>query len=153
MIQGRFYWYRRRLPHWRLSGATYFVTWRLHRQQMDLEPFERTLVEEALRHFDAVRYQLFGYVVMNDHVHVLLSLLGDHELAGILHSWKSFTAHELRKISGRSAPVWQDEAHDRIVRDEREQRIKLNYILNNPRRRWPSIERYPWMWTIGQSWP
>ncbi len=153
MGQGVFYRYRRRLPHWRLPGAVYFVTWRLHRRQRALDPFERGLIVDALRHFDAHRYDLSGYVVMNDHVHVLLSPRRNHELQSILHSWKSFTAHQLRKISGRTAPVWQDETHDRIVRDQAEMRAKLNYILNNPRRRWPSMQAYPWVWVVGLSSP
>ncbi len=57
-----FYTYRRRLPHWRLSGSTYFVTWRLQRGQADLTPTERELVVSAIKHFEHERYELTAFV-------------------------------------------------------------------------------------------
>jgi hypothetical protein len=67
-------------------------------------------------------------------------------LQQIVQSWKSYTAHELQKKFQRGVPVWQDEYFDRIVRDESELQQKANYILGNPRKRWPELEDYPWAW-------
>jgi hypothetical protein len=50
--------YRRCLPHWRLEGACYFVTWRLRQAQPDLEPAERELVLGALRFHHGTKYTL-----------------------------------------------------------------------------------------------
>jgi hypothetical protein len=36
-------------------------------------------------------------------------------------------------------------ATDRIVRNEVELEQKFNYILGNPWRRWPSLDRYSWV--------
>jgi REP element-mobilizing transposase RayT len=63
--------YQRRLPHWRMSGAVYFVTWRLHPLQPYLKFEEQEVVSSALKHFDGERYELLAYVVMHNHVHVL----------------------------------------------------------------------------------
>src|SRR5438067_1612913 len=63
---------RRRLPHLRAFGATYFVTWRLAHGQPDLTHAERAIVAAAIRHFDGTRYALAAFVVMNDHVHVVV---------------------------------------------------------------------------------
>ena len=136
--------YRRRLPHWRNDGVTYFVTWRLADSQPELCSSERDLIARALKHFDGQRYQLGAFVVMNDHVHALLTPLGENALKDILHSWKSFTAHQMRRHpTGR---VWQDEYFDRIVRDEKEFVEKLRYIVKNPWKRWPDLEEYAWVW-------
>jgi len=136
--------YHRRLPHWRLEGRTYFITWRLHSKQKPLTPSEKDLVASALRHFEGTRYSLFAFVVMDDHVHILFSLMERFELKSILHSWKSFTGHKLSSDFKRPAPVWQDESFDRIVRTEAEFLEKGNYILNNPRKKWPELEDYSW---------
>jgi REP element-mobilizing transposase RayT len=64
--------YRRRLPHWRIEGAIYFVTWRVARDASELAGTERDVVVSVLKHFNRARYVLFAYVVMNDHVHVLV---------------------------------------------------------------------------------
>ncbi|MFC1834553.1 transposase [Thermodesulfobacteriota bacterium] len=138
--------YRRKLPHWRLEGRVYFVTWRLAKTQPCLHPEERTLVADAITHFDGQRYELLAYVVMDDLVHVLAFPYANHSLDKILHSWKSFSAKVIRRIGERTVPVWQDEYFDRIVRDEAELIQKAGYIVGNPVRRWPEIEDYPWVW-------
>jgi REP element-mobilizing transposase RayT len=137
--------YRRKLPHWRLHGAIYFVTWRLHTSQPELAAEARAVVFDAIRHFNEDRYVLFAYVVMNDHVHVLVKPRNNYPLYTIMHSWKSFTAHQLQRQFGRQGAVWQEEYFDRIVRDEDELLQKAQYILNNPRKRWPQFGEYPWV--------
>ena len=141
--------YRRRLPHWRLPGATYFVTWRLAEGQRPLMPEERTVVADAFHFFDQQRYELSAYVVMDDHVHVIVTPLAHARLQDIYHSWKSYTARHFQRGSGRRGRVWQQEPFDRIVRDEAELSEKIQYILNNPLKRWPDITDYPWVWAKG----
>jgi putative transposase len=137
--------YRRKLPHWRLEGSVYFVTWRLAQRQPALTPPERTMVVDAIRYFEEQRYQLPAYVVMDNHVHVLVMPLDQNRLHRIVHSWKSFTASRLTQEYGRRAPVWQREYFDRIVRDDDELMEKAQYILNNPFNRWPDLDEYPWV--------
>lgn len=143
--------YRRRLPHWRLSGSTYFVTWRLRRGQHNLTPAERTLVMSAIKHFEHQRSELMAFVVMDDHVHVLVEPLGEHRLRDITHTWKSYTSRCFQRRTGRQGSVWLVESFDRVVRDEAELLEKAQYILNNPRKRWPRATEYPWVWVQGQE--
>jgi putative transposase len=143
--------YRRHLPHWRQDLATYFVTWRLARGQPELDSSERDLVATAMRNFQGKRYELAAYVVMDDHVHALLTPSAKYELWSILHSWKSFTAHQLQREHNRSGRVWQDEYFDRIVRDDKEFAQKLDYIIRNPWKRWPEMGKYEWVWPLGMT--
>jgi REP element-mobilizing transposase RayT len=141
-----FYIYTKQLPHWRQVGRTYFVTWRVHKAQPEMIPEERDLVAQSLMHFHQQRYALWVYVVMNDHVHVLVQPTPPHELQSVVQGWKSFTAHAMKRQHGRLGTIWQDEYFDRIVRDETEYLEKMKYILGNPRKRWPEIESYRWVW-------
>jgi putative transposase len=141
--------HRGRLPHWRLAGGVYFVTWRLAKTQPDLSFDERDLVVAALRHFDTRQYHLTGYVVMNDHVHVVVKPAADYPLTGIVQSWKSYAANRMQRVFGRTGRVWQREYFDRVVRDDEELANRLAYILGNPGKRWPDIERYSWVWVEG----
>ncbi len=84
------------------------MTWPLAATQHELTAEERELVANVLRHFDRQRYDLVAYVVMNDHVHVLVTPLGPWALQQLVHGWKSFSTHQLRQICGRSQ-VWQSE--------------------------------------------
>ena len=126
---------RRNLPHWQMGGSTYFVTFRTN--ALELGPEARTIVLDACRHFDEIRYKLWSVVVMPDHVHLLLQPSEIekgrwHSLSSILHSIKSFTANKINVFMNRKGSVWQDESFDRIVRDEGEFYEKWNYIRNNP---------------------
>ena len=125
-------------------GQTYYVTWRLRGSVAHLNPDERSRVLAAINHFDAVRYEVHAAVVMDDHVHVLFTLLADHTLSRALHTWKSFTAHELQKL-GRRGGVWQDEYFDRTIFSATEFEQKARYIAANPAKRWPSLSGYRWV--------
>ncbi|MBI4962948.1 MAG: transposase [Desulfomonile tiedjei] len=138
--------YKRRLPHWRLDGSIYFITWRLAASQPPLQPEERNLVADAVKDFAGVRYDLLAYVVMDDHMHVLAAPIEKFSLEEIVHTWKSFTANRLQRNFGRTGRIWQNEYFDRIVRDEEELTAKVNYISQNPARRWPELEEYEWAW-------
>jgi hypothetical protein len=83
---------------------------------------------------------------MDDHVHVVLSLEAGQRLEMLVHSWKSFTSHQLVKAGSRRAPVWLNESFDRVVRDEEEMQEKLVYVCSNPLKRWPEVREYRWVW-------
>ena len=59
-----------------------------------------------LRHFDRDRYLLDAYVVMPNHVHALVEPIGQHSMADILRSWKSFTANAINRALDRRGTVW-----------------------------------------------
>ena len=138
--------YHRKLPHWRIAGASYNVTWRLYDRSVPLLPAERTIVLDALRYFRRKRYDLFACVVMDDHVHTIVRPFEDVELSAITHTWKSYSARELQQQGFRIGQVWQHESYDRIIRSTRDQWEKTCYIQNNPIRRWPELRTYPWVW-------
>ena len=91
------------------------------------------LVANALRHFDGQRYHLGPFIVMPNHVHLLVTPLPRNELSAILHSWKSYTANQINRLLGQSGPVWQRESFDHIVRDEEALLRFEQYIRDNPR--------------------
>jgi hypothetical protein len=121
---------RRRLPHWRLAGATYFVTFRLAHGR--LSPEEVLLVRDHIVGGDPDYYALTAVVVMPDHVHVLLRPRPSVELSRVLKGIKGSTARRLNKHRGSKGSVWQEESFDRIVRDRKELEEKLNYMFHNP---------------------
>ena len=83
------------------------------------------------------------YVIMPNHVHVLVRPIMEHKLPDILHSWKSFTSHAIGKALGRTGALWQDESFDHIVRDEHQlERFGL-YIAENPSEGAPCARNLP----------
>jgi type I restriction enzyme R subunit len=98
----------------------------------------RSIVEDALRHYDGTRYQLDEFVVMPNHVHVLVTPNqgrgGDaaSTLSSIVQGWKSFTAHEINKLLERKGGFWQKESFDHIVRSLAQLERIRQYIRQNP---------------------
>ena len=90
------------------------------------------IVRSALVHFDGQRYLLDEFVLMPNHVHLLVKPLPGYDLSSILHSWKSFTAKAMNKAIGATGTVWQDESHDHIVRSSVQWEFYRNYIRENP---------------------
>ncbi len=91
------------------------------------------IVRGALRHFEGIRYELDEFIIMPNHVHVLVQPLAPHGLAEILHSWKSYTANALNRRLGRTGQVWQHESYDHIVRNESAMNAIRRYIRENPK--------------------
>ncbi|MGE4488668.1 MAG: exodeoxyribonuclease VII large subunit [Kiritimatiellales bacterium] len=89
------------------------------------------LVESALQHFEEERYKLGSYVIMPNHVHVLVTPFAGYNLSEILHSWKSFTANRINERTGQPGSVWQDESYDHIVRNSEQLAFYTEYIRKN----------------------
>ena len=149
---------RRRLPHFERPWAIYAVTIATNKDRC-LSPNARTIVLESLRHFHNRRYEMFAACVMPDHVHLLIQPWPKDDddkgntafwpLSELLHSIKSFSAHELNEIENKSGSVWEKERFDRYVRSDRDLKEKFHHILRNP---WDSgvakqNEDYLWVWT------
>ena len=90
------------------------------------------IVADALSHFDDDRYHLDSFVVMPNHVHVVVQPMPGQSLKAIVRSWKSYTAREINKTSGASGSVWMQESFDRIVRDWNALVRCRDYIARNP---------------------
>ena len=77
------------------------------------------------------RYELHSYVVMANHVHLLVTSRAP--LSAWLRSLKGFSGHEaLRMLNRRGKPFWQDESYDHLVRDDDEFARIRPYIEWNP---------------------
>lgn len=113
----------RRIERWLDSG--HGACW------LNRPPVAR-LVEDALLHFDGIRYYLLCWVVMPNHLHLLAETLPGHPLPELVHSWKSYTAKQANAILGRSGEFWAREYFDRYIRDDAHRAAVLAYIESNP---------------------
>ena len=212
--------YRRNLPHWRLEGATYFVTFRLadsipesvarhwhdervawlqqhgieailagsdmerlheavvtvrleHRAAFQREQQRQFLIEldkchgscvldtahthvaEALLHFHGSRVWTGDFVVMPNHVHVLVQPFPGIPLEEWLYSVKRYSATQIlddpllaARARLRKDHLWQTESFDRVVRDAAELTRTRRYIARNPARLRPgtyALRQMDWL--------
>ncbi|MBC7796276.1 MAG: transposase [Pyrinomonadaceae bacterium] len=90
------------------------------------------IVRDSLQKFDGERYKLISWIIMPNHIHLLLKPLNGWELSKILQSFKSFTAQEANKFLNRSGKFWMREYFDRYIRDYEHFEKVFRYIENNP---------------------
>ena len=105
------------------------------------------IVVDSWRYFDGSRYDLLAYVVLPNHVHVLIRTYKDYPLPKLAHSWKSFTAHAF----GQGGKVWQREYWDRFIRNEAHYYKVIAYIHNNPVKAGLCNEAQDWEWSSARD--
>jgi REP element-mobilizing transposase RayT len=192
-------YFRRKLPHYHLPNATYFVTFRLAgslpvkaierlkqehqaelqriddrltgpermaaQQKAQADYFTRydALLDQAqhgprwlaqaecaqtvlmcIRELDPQHYHLHACCIMPNHVHLLFDQQdipdppahqgGKHytALSQAMRMLKGKSAALCNRILNRWGAFWQHESYDHVVRNEREHRQILQYILENP---------------------
>jgi len=89
-------------------------------------------VENSLLFFQRDRYDLHSWVIMPNHVHVIVTPYPDHSLSSILHSWKSFSANEINRALNQTGKLWEEESFDHIIRDDKSLTRFADYIARNP---------------------
>jgi REP element-mobilizing transposase RayT len=103
-----------------------------HGEVLLREPDAAQIVATALGHFDGLRYALHAWCVMPNHVHVVVTPMGEHKLGEIVGGWKSFTAKEINKLLNRSGRFWAADYFDRFMRNEEQFQTTVAYVENNP---------------------
>ncbi|MEK7675106.1 MAG: transposase [Verrucomicrobiota bacterium] len=111
-------------------------------------------VEDVLLRFDGERYRLAAWVVMPNHVHVLVELW-EMPLGELLKAWKGTSANAVNRLLGRRGTLWQVEYWDRYMREEAHFLKAHHYIEWNPVKAhlverpedWPFTSANPkWQW-------
>ncbi len=96
------------------------------------DPRVAEMVQDSLLFYDGERCALWAWVVMPNHVHLLVTPAEGEELSVILHSLKSYTAHKANRILGRTGRFWQRESFERYICDCEHFQNVVAYIENKP---------------------
>lgn len=89
------------------------------------------LVEENWLRFDGQSYRLLAWIVMPNHVHLLVEIWQIPQ-SKLIKDWKGFTARRINRLLGRRGKLWQEDYWDRYIRDEKHYRKVRHYIEWNP---------------------
>jgi len=91
-----------------------------------------TIVEDVLLHDDGQRYVLLAWVVMPNHVHVLIEATEGGSLPEIVQGWKGVSARRVNAALGRQGQLWRSGYYDRYMRDLDHFEQSVLYVHNNP---------------------
>lgn len=136
---------------WRFqeSGQSHFVTFSCYRRQAHFvvdESFDLflTCLEDTRRRF---QLYVYGYVVMPEHVHLLLSEPQQSTLAEAIHFLKLSSSKRAQKFRPGAGTFWQKRYYDRNVRSASEFAVKLRYLHRNPVERGLVAKPEEWKWS------
>ena len=119
------------LERFHQSGQTHFVTFCCYHRQAgfltaDAKRTFELAVERVRRSFGLC---IYGYVVMPEHVHLLLS---EPQRETLAHAIKSLKQGVSRRLIGKGQHFWQKRYYDFNIRNHQQFVEKLRYIHRNP---------------------
>ena len=87
---------------------------------------------------------MYGYVIMPEHVHLLVSEPERADLAGAIKSLKEGVS---RQLIGEAKKFWQKRYYDFNVHSQRKFIEKLQYLHRKPVKRGLCARPEDWMWS------
>jgi type I restriction enzyme R subunit len=70
------------------------------------DPAVANLVRGAMLHFHGEKVHVDDFVIMPNHVHALLTPIGDFEFEDVLHFIKSYTSNQIQKHLKTAGTLW-----------------------------------------------
>jgi REP-associated tyrosine transposase len=121
-------------------------------------PSVASMVQDALLNRYSELYGLWAYVVMANHIHILMQPKPTASapesdrlyvpLSEITQRLKGYTSREANKLLGRTGQAfWQIESFDHWARDEEEFYRIIAYIENNPVKAGLAKKPEDWLWS------
>jgi len=123
-----------RLTHRTRPGCTYFVStnaWQ-SRHLLQAKGVAEIILARLLQCRDQGAYQLHEFVIMPNHLHLLLTPGVETTLEKAVQLIKGGSSREIHLKLGGTAQVWQPGFHEWTVRDEKDFGSKREYIHLNP---------------------
>jgi putative transposase len=144
------------LTHFHIEGHIYYITTVIYNRLpiFTCPSFIIPLIDSLNFYRHRQTFKLLGYVIMPDHIHLIIWPFGEGSVSDIMRDYKKFTSTRLirqaevegitewitafqqagEETSRSDNKVWQDSYWDENVYTERFLRQKLNYVHNNPLR-------------------
>jgi REP element-mobilizing transposase RayT len=116
------------------EGALYFITFscrsrrKLFHKQEQVQVIHDCLAWLSEKDFIDVHF----CIVMPDHVHLVLQLVGGKSLSEVVKSLKQYTSRQIRTQLALAGPVWQDQYHDHMIRKGESLSEIIQYCWFNP---------------------
>jgi putative transposase len=116
------------------QAGVYFVTtdtWQKHPLFISVA-LANIVVEQILSCRERRFYKLHAFVVMPDHLHVLLTPGDATTVEKAMQMIKGGSAHRMGLERPNKFPIWHAGFHDRWMRNAEEYRSSMRYIEQNP---------------------
>ena len=114
------------------------------------EPRLSREMSKSLLYFQEQRHFTFCFVVMPNHVHVVMQPMNGYALEDCLQRIKQYVSLQVNDSLKRIGALWEEESYDRIVRDEEHLWNVVQYIGRNPKKAGLPVDQ--WIRWIHPDW-
>ncbi|HKM81422.1 MAG TPA: transposase [Candidatus Acidoferrum sp.] len=120
--------------HRTVPGASYFVTTKCWegRSLFQVTEVAEILLSTLFHYQDSGAYLLHEFVIMPDHLHIMLTPNVETSLEKAVQLIKGGSSHRIHKERGGRMEIWQVGFHDWTIRDLDDWNTKAVYIHMNP---------------------
>ena len=121
-------------PHRTASRASYFVTTKCWqgRTIFQISEIAEILINALFHYRDRGAYLLHEFVLMPDHLHLLLTPGPTTALEKAIQLVKGGSSHRIHRARNQRMEIWQQGFYDWTIRDEHDWQTKVDYIRMNP---------------------
>lgn len=123
-----------KLVHRTVPGCTNFVTtkaWQ-NRALFSVTQVAEIVLKRLLSCRERGEYLLHEFVIMPDHLHLILTPGRTTSLERAVMLIKGGSSYDIHLMRGHKMKTWQPGFHDWTIRDEADYRSKRRYIWMNP---------------------
>ena len=138
-----------RLQHRIAPDCTFFVTTKSSQSTalFQVHAAADIIVAKLQRYRDAGAYQLHAFVLMPNHLHVLLTPSGSTSIEKAMQLIKGGSSHEIHKQLGARREIWQSGFHEATIRDATDYLSKIRYMHENPVTAGLAATPSDWAWS------
>jgi putative transposase len=90
------------------------------------------IAQQSLQEGHGESYKLIAWCIMPNHVHAVIRLLDETSLGVIVKRWKAGAAVRINRELARNGSLWQEDYHDRLIRDMDHLQNAVAYVRRNP---------------------
>ena len=123
-----------RLRHRTSPGSTYFVTTKAWQSVsvFQVSQFTEVVISKILEYRDRGNYLLHEFVLMPNHLHLILTPAESVSLEKAIQLIKGGSSHEIHRVRGNKMQIWQYGFHESRVTDWMDYKKKVDYVRFNP---------------------
>ena len=116
------------------EGFPYFVTANVRdRQPLFAENDCCHVVIDCIRFLHTRSgHQVHAYVLMPDHMHLVITPRGNGNISQAMHSLKLYTSRQIGALLGIKGGIWQARFYERALRTPKDVEDALVYVHDNP---------------------
>ncbi len=123
-----------RLTHRTAPGTSYFATTKTFQNRALFRATEiaEAVLETLQQYRHRGEYLLHEYVLMPDHLHVMITPSSTNSLEKVMQFIKGGSSFRLNQQRGQKSNLWNAGFHDWTIRDTADWNAKAQYIRENP---------------------